>query len=203
MNYRNNLDSDRSPGSRSTDNSQISLLRNLDLQLGCVRSVQCPRCRDRRRNARCQSWIEECPNAYAIAQDRDRDLNQNQDRDRDLDGDGDGDLDGDGDGDGDSSTWWIQYPSGVGHCYIQRSSLSYECPRTRQLEAFGWQWLPPLELALDVTAVLALLSLLVGENFEMLLPPSVLFVFYLLLTTPLAMVLGCGRRSRNQTWNQF
>ncbi|XP_027691833.1 uncharacterized protein LOC114023412 [Vombatus ursinus] len=207
MNYKNKSNWDKSPGSGNTDDSQASLLRILFLD---VQNVLCPRCRTRRRNARCQRSFEECANQCATAHsDRNQDLDQNQDRDRDLDWDGDGDGDDDvdedvdGDGDGDNSTCWVQYSSRDRHRSNRSRSLSAESPPTRQSESFGLRWLHPLELALNMTAGLALLFLLGSENLETLLPFFFLFVLYVLFTMPLAMVLGCKRPSQKQTWKRY
>ncbi|XP_020861166.1 uncharacterized protein LOC110221113 [Phascolarctos cinereus] len=205
MNCKNESDWDKSLGSSNTDNSQASLLRILFLD---VQNVLCPRCRNRRRNARCQRSIEECTDQCSTAHDdRSEDLDQNQDRDRDRDldwdGDGEEDGDGDGDGDGDTSTCWVQYLSRDHHRSNQSRSLSSESPRTRQRASFGLQWLHPLELALYVAGGLVLLSLLGTENLETLLPFFFLFVLYVLFTMPLAKVLGSKRPSPKQIWRQY
>ncbi|XP_074130390.1 uncharacterized protein LOC141546453 isoform X2 [Sminthopsis crassicaudata] len=194
--------------------------QNLQEYPESVRNTPRPRCRGRRRNIRCRKWIEECAKACTTGEDRDRNKDRDQDGDRDLDddddgdedgdgdadeigdGDGDGDADGDGDGEGDSSTWQIQCSSQPSQCCTGSSYLSSETRRTRHPEAFGLHWPHPLELALDLSAGLALLSLLGEGGSEMMLPPLFLFILYLLLTMPLAMVLGCRKRNRRLTWRE-
>ncbi|XP_074086156.1 uncharacterized protein LOC141518228 [Macrotis lagotis] len=194
MNHGSSSDYYLSSGSDETGTTQATVLHSGSQvsQLGRQSGVHCPGSRNKRRDARCRKWIEECVNSHSFTQASSaRDPTQEADREGDGDEEAeDGNEEAGDDGEGDSSTWWLQLSSREGFYCSPSISLSSHPPRTSQIEAFSQQWPYRLALVLDVAAGLTLLLLLGEEDSETLLLPLFIFMLYLLLTLPLATVIG-------------
>ncbi|XP_007496998.1 uncharacterized protein LOC103095854 isoform X1 [Monodelphis domestica] len=173
-----------------------------DLQFECGQCINCLQSLEQRRNSRCWRWINECTTAFSVQQEQDQEETQEGDEDEDGDGEGEGEGEGDGDGNrnGDCALCLILAPNSPRHSVTGSSSQSSECPPSeRQGWAPDFQWPNPLELALDVSALLALLSFLRADDSGMLLLFAAwLFILYLLVTIPLVLMLGSRRRSRRR-----